>query len=180
VILPDLEYLHMNGPRHPPRTSRCRSRRAALPELLAKEFPGQRFAGKFHHIEHHLAHLSSAFHVSPFEEAVVASIDGFGDFSSAAWGVAQGTDIKIDGRVHFPHSLGIFYQALTQYLGFPHYGDEYKVMGSHPMACPRACTKCARSCACIMATSSISNISAITGLARRSRSSAMLGGLVTR
>jgi carbamoyltransferase len=113
-----------------------RAKRAALPELLAKEFPGQRFAGTFHHIEHHLAHLSSAFHVSPFEEAVVVSVDGFGDFASAAWGVGKGTDIKIEGRVHFPHSLGIFYQALTQYLGFPHYGDEYKVMGLAPYGAP--------------------------------------------
>ena len=113
-----------------------RSRRAGLPELLAKEFPGQRFAGKFHHIEHHLAHLSSAFHVSPFEEAVIVSIDGFGDFASAAWGVGKGSAIKIEGKVHFPHSLGIFYQALTQYLGFPHYGDEYKVMGLAPYGAP--------------------------------------------
>ena len=89
-----------------------------------------------HRIEHHLAHLSSAFHVSPFEEAVVVSVDGFGDFSSAAWGVGKGTDISIDGRVYFPHSLGIFYQALTQYLGFPHYGDEYKVMGLAPYGKP--------------------------------------------
>src|SRR6516225_6579407 len=109
-----------------------RAKRAALPELLAKEFPGQRFAGEFHHIEHHLAHLSSAFHVSPFEEAVIVSIDGFGDFASAAWGVGCGADIDVAGRVLFPHSLGIFYQALTQYLGFPHYGDEYKVMGLAP------------------------------------------------
>ena len=89
-----------------------------------------------HHIEHHLAHLSSAFHVSPFEEAVVVSVDGFGDFSSAAWGVGKGKDISVDGRVYFPHSLGIFYQALTQYLGFPHYGDEYKVMGLAPYGKP--------------------------------------------
>jgi len=50
----------------------------------------------------------------------VASIDGIGDFFSAAWGRATGSEIAIHGRVHFPHSLGIFYQALTQYLGFPH------------------------------------------------------------
>src|SRR5262249_38269514 len=54
----------------------------------------------------------------------------------AAWGVGQGTDIRVDGRVYFPHSLGIFYQALTQYLGFPHYGDEYKVMGLAPYGSP--------------------------------------------
>ena len=72
-------------------------------------------------IEHHLAHLSSAFHVSPFEEAVIVSVDGFGDFSSAAWGLGRGSDLSIARKVYFPHSLGVFYQALTQYLGFPHY-----------------------------------------------------------
>jgi carbamoyltransferase len=115
---------------------RSRGRRQQIPELLAEAFPGERFRGAFHNIEHHLAHLSSAFHVSPFDEAVVVSVDGFGDFASAAWGVGGGTQISIDGRVHFPHSLGIFYQALTQYLGFPHYGDEYKVMGLAPYGSP--------------------------------------------
>jgi carbamoyltransferase len=80
--------------------------------------------------------LASAFFVAPFEEAVVLSVDGFGDFASAAWGVGRGNHIRIDGRVHFPHSLGIFYSALTQYLGFPHFGDEYKVMGLAPYGEP--------------------------------------------
>jgi carbamoyltransferase len=111
---------------------RNRKARKSIDELLAASFPQQKFAGKLHQIEHHLAHLSSAFHVSPFEEAIVVSVDGFGDFASAAWGIGRGTEVKIDGRVYFPHSLGIFYQALTQYLGFPHYGDEYKVMGLAP------------------------------------------------
>ena len=66
----------------------------------------------------------------------MVSIDGFGDFSSAAWGMGSGSDLSVDGRVYFPHSLGIFYQALTQYLGFPHYGDEYKVMGLAPYGQP--------------------------------------------
>jgi carbamoyltransferase len=115
---------------------RNRGQRQQIPELLAEALPGERFRGAFHNIEHHLAHLSSAFHVSPFDEAAVVSVDGFGDFSSAAWGVGRGTEISIDGRVHFPHSLGIFYQALTQYLGFPDYGDEYKVMGLAPYGAP--------------------------------------------
>ena len=111
---------------------RNRRARAALPVLLEQAFPGQTIRADFHRVEHHLAHLSSAFHVCPFEQAAVASIDGFGDFSSAAWGTAMGCEIDIHGRVYFPHSLGTFYQALTQYLGFPHYGDEYKVMGLAP------------------------------------------------
>ena len=127
---------------HPPAPDllferlRNRRRREGVPELLEAGFPGERFRGAFHHVEHHLAHLSSAFHVSPFAEAVIVSVDGFGDFSSAAWGMGQGSEISVTGRVHFPHSLGIFYQALTQYLGFPHYGDEYKVMGLAPYGSP--------------------------------------------
>jgi carbamoyltransferase len=115
---------------------RHRQARVSVPDLLAANISGQRFRGEVHWIEHHLAHLSSAFHVSPFEQAVVVSVDGVGDFSSAAWGVGRGKTISIDGRVYFPHSLGIFYQALTQYLGFPHYGDEYKVMGLAPYGRP--------------------------------------------
>jgi carbamoyltransferase len=120
--------------------NRLKNRRArrGIRELLATNFPGAGFHGEVHRVEHHLAHLSSAFHVSPFKAAVVASIDGFGDFSSAAWGAGLGKDISIDGRVYFPHSLGVFYQALTQYLGFPHYGDEYKVMGLAPYGKPAA------------------------------------------
>jgi carbamoyltransferase len=113
-----------------------RRARASVTEILRQNFPGHVFAGQVNSVEHHLAHLSSAFHVSPFDESVVVSVDGFGDFASAAWGVGRSTDIDVDGRVYFPHSLGIFYQAITQYLGFPHYGDEYKVMGLAPYGKP--------------------------------------------
>ena len=69
-------------------------------------------------------------------EAVIVSVDGFGDFSSAAWGVGSDCNLSVEKRVHFPHSLGVFYQAVTQYLGFPHYGDDYKVMGLAPYGKP--------------------------------------------
>ena len=92
---------------------------------------------KVERVEHHLAHLASAYYVGPFERAVAVSVDGFGDFSSAAWGLASYGDIDIYGRVHFPHSLGEFYQAMTQFIGFPYYGDEYKVMGLAPYGEPR-------------------------------------------
>ena len=65
--------------------------------------------GNFHFVEHHRAHLASAFFASPFEDAAVVSIDGFGDFSSVMWGVGQGNRIQVKGSVLFPHSLGIFY-----------------------------------------------------------------------
>ncbi|HUP20065.1 MAG TPA: carbamoyltransferase C-terminal domain-containing protein, partial [Gemmatimonadota bacterium] len=98
---------------------------------------GPGFRGSLRRVEHHLAHQASAFLVSPFEQAVLLSVDGFGDFSSASWGVGEGDRMRLDGRVHFPHSLGIFYLTLTQYLGFPKYGDEYKVMGLAPYGRPR-------------------------------------------
>lgn len=115
---------------------RNKRERAGTADHLIAAFPGTTLRAQVHHVEHHLAHLSSAFHVSPFDQAVVVSVDGFGDFASAAWGVGRGTKIDVESRVYFPHSLGIFYQALTQYLGFPHYGDEYKVMGLAPYGKP--------------------------------------------
>ncbi|MEK9154615.1 MAG: carbamoyltransferase C-terminal domain-containing protein [Patescibacteria group bacterium] len=84
---------------------------------------------KIINVEHHRAHLASSFFVSPLDEAAVVSIDGMGDFVSIMTGIAKGNKIKILDRVEFPHSLGIFYTALTQFLGFWNYGDEYKVMG---------------------------------------------------
>jgi carbamoyltransferase len=91
--------------------------------------PASKLRAKAHFIEHHLAHIGSSFFVSPFERAAFLSIDGFGDMVSAMWGTGEGNRLQIAGEVTFPHSLGVFYTAVTQYLGFPKYGDEYKVMG---------------------------------------------------
>ena len=112
------------------------AKRASVEQELAQAFPGVAFTGTVHRVEHHLAHLASCFLVSPFEEAVALSVDGFGDFASAGWGVGRGTALRMDGRVWFPHSLGAFYQAMTQFIGFPYYGDEYKVMGLAPYGEP--------------------------------------------
>ena len=133
-----LAYLATARPRLGFVLERIRTRRAReqVPERLAALFPGHRLRAVLHHVEHHAAHLSSAFHVSPFAEAVVVSLDGFGDFASAAWGIGKGVEIRLDGRILFPHSLGIFYEALTRYLGFSQYGDEYKVMGLAPYGSP--------------------------------------------
>jgi carbamoyltransferase len=94
-------------------------------------------ATKVHFVEHHRAHLASAFLCSPFEEAAVVSIDGFGDFTSMMWGIGRGNRIDVKGAVRFPHSLGVYYSAMTQYLGFPRYGDEYKMMGLSAFGEPR-------------------------------------------
>ncbi|HVS82082.1 MAG TPA: carbamoyltransferase C-terminal domain-containing protein [Pyrinomonadaceae bacterium] len=92
---------------------------------------------QFHNIEHHRAHLASSFFVSPFEHAALLSVDGFGDFVSTMWAIGEGNSIKILGQVEYPHSTGIVYTATTQFLGFPHYGDEGKVMGLAPHGKPR-------------------------------------------
>src|SRR5947199_3407702 len=119
---------------------RAASIKEALEETYDIELRAQFGTGlkaEVHHVEHHLAHLASAFLVSGFNEAACISIDGFGDFASTAFGIGKGSEVKIDNRVYFPHSLGIFYTALTQFLGFPHYGDEYKVMGLAPYGQPK-------------------------------------------
>ena len=87
---------------------------------------------KIRFIEHHRSHLGSAFFPSPFEEAAILSIDGSGDFTTTMLGRGKGTQIEVLESVDFPASVGLFYTAFTQYLGFPHYGDEYKVMGLAP------------------------------------------------
>lgn len=115
---------------------KTKKKRKGIADYFRSEFIGETFTGQFHSVEHHLAHLSSAFHVSPFSEAVIVSVDGFGDFASAAWGKGMGVEISLEDKVYFPHSLGIFYQAMTQFIGFQNYGDEYKVMGLAPYGRP--------------------------------------------
>jgi carbamoyltransferase len=102
-----------------------------IPIALAQafDFDPKQMNAKFHRVEHHQAHLASSFYCSPFECAALLSADGLGDFASTMWGTGSGSRMKIDGVVAFPHSLGLFYSAVTQYLGFLKFGDEYKVMG---------------------------------------------------
>ena len=98
--------------------------------------PAKTFTGKIKNIEHHRSHIASAFFASPFEKAACLSIDGSGDFTTTMIGIGNGNKIEILDSVDFPHSIGIFYTAFTQLLGFPHYGDEYKVMGMAPYGEP--------------------------------------------
>ena len=104
---------------------------AGIPETLAKVFDVSTDAirAAYHRIEHHQAHLASAFFVSPFDQAALLSADGLGDFASTMWGSGRGNRMYIDGAIAFPHSLGMYYTAVSQYLGFRKFGDEYKVMG---------------------------------------------------
>jgi len=120
------------------------ARIAQVGEALAAEGIVSRAQPEVHFVEHHRAHLASAFFASPFEQAAVISIDGFGDFSSVMWGVGKGNQIEVRASVSFPHSLGIFYTAFTQFLGFPKYGDEYKMMGLSAYGEPRFAEKVRR------------------------------------
>jgi carbamoyltransferase len=106
---------------------KARAPKAALASSLGVD--PERLRAKSHGVEHHRAHMASAFYASGWDEAALVSVDGFGDFVSTMWGTGKGAHIQVHDRVSFPHSLGIFYSAITQYLGFPKYGDEYKVMG---------------------------------------------------
>ncbi len=110
--------------------ARIRDVRTALADSLRIDTDALR--AQVHNVEHHQAHVASAFFVSPFEQAAILSIDGFGDFCSTMTAVGEGNSFRVLDRVLFPHSLGIFYAAMTQWLGFPKYGDEGKVMGLAP------------------------------------------------
>ena len=90
-----------------------------------------------HNIEHHRSHIASSFFASPFKESAILSIDGFGDFTSTITAVGSDNKFKVLKEVNYPHSLGVFYTAVTQFLGFPNYGDEYKVMGLAPYGKPK-------------------------------------------
>ena len=120
-----------------------RARNAATVQRLhdriasSLELPADRVRRRLHHVEHHPSHLASSFFASPFDEAAVSAIDGFGDFVSTSWAVGRGATLDVQQRVFFPHSLGLLYLAVTQFLGFPKYGDEFKVMGLAPYGEPR-------------------------------------------
>lgn len=91
---------------------------------------------QIHNVEHHDAHIACGYLLSPFESAAILSIDGMGDFVSTVTGRGEGLEVAKFDEVFYPHSLGFLYNSLTIYLGFPNYGDEYKVMGLAPYGEP--------------------------------------------
>jgi carbamoyltransferase len=131
--------------RHPPSgeflASRAENARAALDirGRLAADYgvSPRSLSFKVHNIEHHVAHLASAYYSSPFDRATIVAVDGFGDFVSTSIAVGEAHRLNVKRRVFFPDSLGIFYTAMTQFLGFRRYGDEYKVMGLAAYGEPR-------------------------------------------
>jgi carbamoyltransferase len=109
--------------------------RASLADAL--QVRPDELRAEFHNVEHHQAHMASAFFISPFQRAALLSVDGFGDFVSTMTGHGEGNRLEVLDWVEYPHSLGILYTATSQYLGFRKYGDEGKVMGLAPYGQPR-------------------------------------------
>jgi carbamoyltransferase len=105
--------------------------------LDALGLPDHALRASFHQVEHHLAHVASAFYGSPFERCAALSYDGAGDFTSVMWASCQGNTITPLQRTFWPHSMGVVYTAITQFLGFEQYGEEYKVMGLAAYGTPR-------------------------------------------
>src|SRR5260370_3109785 len=120
------------GPAYVLDRLRQRGDRADVAGNLRRHLPEQEFRGIVHAVEHHLCHLASAFLVSPYDKAVAVSVDGFGAFSSAAWGPGEGGAITVDLPVYFPHSLGVFYEAMTQFTAFPYSPPQSNVVGLPP------------------------------------------------
>lgn len=113
-------------------------------QVIEKEIGSIKSNCKLIPIEHHKAHMASAFYESPYDNAVNLSVDGSGDFASTTWGTNVKNILRIDERIFFPHSLGVFYEAFTQFLGFPNYGEEYKVMGLSAYGIPSETNKIAK------------------------------------
>ncbi len=95
------------------------------------------YRGRILYAEHHESHAASAFYPSPFDEAAILTIDGVGEWATAAYGVGRGNEIDLSHEIHFPHSLGLLYSAFTYYTGFKVNSGEYKVMGLAPYGEPR-------------------------------------------
>ncbi len=115
-----------------------RARIRDVPSLVTEacEVSRHELRARVHNVEHHLCHAASAFLVSPFDKAAILSVDGFGDFASTMVAIGEGTSIDVLDRVYFPHSLGILYTAVCQFIGYGSYGDEGKVMGLAPYGQP--------------------------------------------
>ena len=110
-------------------------------DLLAKELknlePGVNWLDRLLFSEHHLSHAASAFFPSPFDEALVLTMDGVGEWTTTSAAIGRGNSLEIFKEIHFPHSLGLLYSAFTYYLGFKVNSGEYKVMGLAPYGEPK-------------------------------------------
>src|SRR5262249_4220284 len=115
-----------------------RAKAQSAPALLCEALGvrPERLRARVHNIEHHLCHAASCFLVSEFDRAAICSVDGFGDFASTLTALGEGTRIDVLDRTLFPHSLGVLYTMVCQFIGYDSYGDEGKVMGLAPYGQP--------------------------------------------
>jgi carbamoyltransferase len=127
---------HRPGPRLLGQYRNTAGKQASIPDVIAQTFGLDASSINAQYIEHHPAHLASAFYTSGASDAACCAIDGFGDFVSVSLARGERGRLDVIDRVYFPHSLGLLYLAVTQYLGFKKYGDEYKVMGLAPYGSP--------------------------------------------
>src|SRR5712671_3009985 len=116
---------------------RLRQRKEALRDLRslltkALEVDPKKLSFQEHHLEHHIAHIASAYYCSPWDKAAGFSYDGSGDFVSTMMARCEGSEIEVLDRVFLPHSLGSFYTMICEFIGYNRYGDEGKVMGLAP------------------------------------------------
>jgi len=127
---------HRPGPRLLGQYRSSTSKQASIPEVIARTFELDAATINTRYVEHHPAHLASTFYTSGMSDAACCAIDGFGDFVSVSLARGERGRLEVIDRVFFPHSLGLLYLAITQYLGFKKYGDEFKVMGLAPYGSP--------------------------------------------
>jgi carbamoyltransferase len=120
----------VNAPRH---------LAGGVPHHLQARWRGTRADGPYqwHFVEHHIAHAASAFHASPFAQAAVLTLDGRGEKATTSYSMGEGNQLHWLGQVNFPHSLGLLYEQVTEYLGFLPSSDEYKVMALASFGKPR-------------------------------------------
>lgn len=113
--------------------------RDGAPHHLEERFRGAQAVGRFkwHFVAHHLSHAASAFHASPFPTAAVMTLDGRGEKATTGYALGSGRELEWLGQVHMPHSLGLLYEDVTEYLGFLRSSDEYKVMALASYGKPR-------------------------------------------
>lgn len=123
------------------RKESMRDVRSLLASALETDAGQLRF--REHHLEHHIAHIASAYYCSPWERAAGFSYDGSGDFVSTMMARCEGNEIEILDRVFLPHSLGSFYTMVCEFIGYKKYGDEGKVMGLAPYGQPTYCKQLA-------------------------------------
>ena len=108
-----------------------------IERTVRRNLPGLPESAVFVFPEHHESHAAAAFYPSPYEKAAFLTIDGVGEWTTNSWGIGQGNRVDMHQELHFPHSIGLLYSALTYYTGFKVNSGEYKVMGLAPYGEPR-------------------------------------------